>query len=787
MLLNGAKTEKSRTICGIVALLVICLVVYLPFVAMRPLLDEQFLLKWCSEAGRRVAPFSTFLGWRGFSEADMWGPATTISYKIGYLLAFGQTFFLRLQGIVLHAAAVLLLYVFSLRLFDRKLTAFIAAAFFAVYPLLPEAVEWLPARGSLLAGCLLIGSLAAFQMRSGRWLIVATVLFTMALLSSGSVWTMALLFAGYSVFEYWRRDPSAPKVDVVNDPATLIAPMVFFIIAAAYLAGTGLFWDVYQTNLVHLNLHSAADAFKNAFLPVNAAIYPRHSRHVMFLLAGLVPFTLAFAVIAFRHRQLLRTLVFLLYWLALAMVPVIGNFSLADKGEMAGFGGHLLYSAAMPVCCILALVVGSPRLLAWRPKPMLVLTCAGALFIGAFFLLHAWKLNSVYASRSRLLAKVQKSIKDLEAKTHAPYVMAYDFPQSLGVAPAYCAGNMLVFDSTTGLLACNHVPPGRLKDALRSGHYLNTVVRWNEDAVDLTPISLPAHTGPIHLDAAELVKRLEPPLALYKNAEVDSATKELKVGSNGTSGPTISFTADGFTPFNTDGVLIEARIDGKPPANSLPKIDLYWTTERALEFDRKQRHVNTTVVVNDQVYRNYFLSLRNTAWLTGAAAKSFTVGFPAGTQVFIRSIHTASIVGNAPSFNLVPETDPVAMRFFAPFFNFPVIAELGLARLKKQYTALAVSHDSSAVKNASGVSVEISMPDRVFPNPNGDEPSGVGDSTLGIIGAKGTYSIPINQFPEGGAYSLRAVAISDRQRPIGHFSDDIYCLISRPYRNAWSE
>jgi hypothetical protein len=56
---------------------------------------------------------------------------------------------------------------------------------------------------------------------------------------------------------------------------------------------------------------------------------------------------------------------------------------------------------------------------------------------------------------------------------------------------------------------------------------------------------------------------------------------------------------------------------------------------------------------------------------------------------------------------------------------------------------------------------------------------------IGISGKKGTYAIPISKFPVSGLYSLRAMAIDAQHKPIGQFSDAVYCLVTRPFRQTW--
>jgi hypothetical protein len=153
--------------------------------------------------------------------------------------------------------------------------------------------------------------------------------------------------------------------------------------------------------------------------------------------------------------------------------------------------------------------------------------------------------------------------------------------------------------------------------------------------------------------------------------------------------------------------------------------------------------------------------------------------------VGLRSISGADKAKVMPMFTAVAQP-ATGMPFNPPFFRFPTQPELGLFRIPPNADSIVVSHSCENLEGASGVMIEISMPNKVFPNENGADQSGVASSVIGIDGAKGTYGIPIAKFPVPGLYSLRAVAIDQNHRPMGNFSDDVYCLVTGKYSTGWS-
>jgi hypothetical protein len=68
--------------------------------------------------------------------------------------------------------------------------------------------------------------------------------------------------------------------------------------------------------------------------------------------------------------------------------------------------------------------------------------------------------------------------------------------------------------------------------------------------------------------------------------------------------------------------------------------------------------------------------------------------------------------------------------------------------------------------------LEISKPNQVFTNPEGDRPDPIGG--LGFESARGTQHVyrllPARQLPGWGIYQIRVIALDAQGRPIGRFS-----------------
>src|SRR5215472_19012289 len=88
-------------------------------------------------------------GWREVWRPVQTRPLTYLTCWLNYQLAGRNPAGYHAVNLVLHLAAVLLLYDVLCRLLDRR-AALVAAALFAVHPMQAEAVNYIWARGTLL-------------------------------------------------------------------------------------------------------------------------------------------------------------------------------------------------------------------------------------------------------------------------------------------------------------------------------------------------------------------------------------------------------------------------------------------------------------------------------------------------------------------------------------------------------------------------------------------------------------------------------------------------------------
>jgi hypothetical protein len=783
------------------------LLAYFPFIASPPLLDEQFLLAFVKQVGTHGVPLSALFAWRGPAPADLWGPLTPLALKIETLVLFGSLFLQRLAALSFHIVACIAFSRFVFASTSRRLLAVLAGVLAASFPLAAEAVQWLGGHGSLLAGMFVVASLVAYQAisRDWRWLLASGAFFICALLSSAAIWPLALLFPLYQVVDhYYREDggmtPAAEQPRTAATQLAVVAPLGFMLITACYIAASGLFWPLSTTAAPDFTLKTMALAVRACFFPINESLWPHYIKNyrVLYVLYGLLFVPLFFSARSSSRTR--RLLLFSLFWLVLTLVPTFGHVGV--RATM--FGSHLLYPAGFPVAALAAMLLlapmdGCPHKFrtpgARRYLPALLAAAAAFTLIG-FYLQHVWKQQNAYAAGARALKQIQRSVRLVHDKTGAPYVMARDLPGNIAIAPGYSTASMVVFDGKTRLLSSNHLSGGRLKDALRRGEWRDAALRWNSELRSLIRLDLAERQDAGQaasasaednwkLDGKQISARLMPPLEYYRTVRLDPGSGELILDSNSaTSGAAIKLSAGGLEPLGQDFLYLDARIDCPPGQTG--NIELYWVTPEQPEYDNKQRRV-VTAAVTDNRYHRYYLPLRSVGWVTGGPATAITIGFPAGARVALKELGTAPADGVMPRFDLDNTMVNAGAHYDPPFFNFPTLAQLGLLRVQPDAATIPVRFSCREIPGASAIMVEISMANRFFPNPNGREVSGVSSSTFTVEGNSGSYQISAAAFPLPGLYSIRAIALDAAHNPIGNFSDELYCLITRPYRSSWSQ
>lgn len=191
------------------ALLLLLLAAYANSFALSPLSDDFAIL-----VQARDATLSSYFGLFTHGQAGIMVRPLSLSLLLAEYNLWGQApEGYRLVNLLLHFFAALGVAVLALDLRLSPLTAWAAAALFALHPIHPESTVWIVSLITIQAGACVIWSLhfyLRFRLLSRTWhLVLALVLAAMAMLSKETGYVLPLLVVSHDLIvsepsESWR-------------------------------------------------------------------------------------------------------------------------------------------------------------------------------------------------------------------------------------------------------------------------------------------------------------------------------------------------------------------------------------------------------------------------------------------------------------------------------------------------------------------------------------------------------------------------------------------------------
>ncbi len=706
---------------AIVLVAIACFAAYLPFLNAPAHLDDQFLISWLTHLKGTQA---TFLNFAGPDKLDYWGPLTHFFFISKAIFIKKSIWLWRLSGLLIHVVTSCIVYLIVRRLpSDRAfLVALATALLFAVYPLHPEAVFWISGKASELSAMFLLSAvfcgLSAYQSKKHRslWLIGSIFLIVLALLTQ------------------------------VNLP---ISNQAF-------------------------NFQKWYQLLRNLFFPINNEIVPKYPREYRFMYFLLAPCLAGTLLALWKNKRFAISALVTFVILLLTCLPYVG-FA-CDTRSL--YGSRFLYLASFPACLFLTYLLTSFAHIGKRFKALTtVISAVFILLLCIFFLRMTWQQNSSYRAATNVLKTIQKSVSVVVAKTASPYVFIRDLPTNSSVVPPPLQYSIAALDGPTGLLSAWVVPSERLKRSLHEGNYLSTSLRWDKDFLSLLAFDLTPLTNQItELNGPAIVARMMPGLVFYRTASYDAANELLILESNSTvSGPAVRLAADGLSPIDSDFLYIDARINA-PAVTANQEVELYWTTRLYDDYNHEDRRSFTQAQVNDGQFHRYHLPLSNAGYFANGTIAAITLGFPAGSKVWIKSLGVTDGKNLRAQLSIEPSSiKPSFNPYASPYYQYPQIPDLGLAQVEG-LDELVLNYSVVNIEGANSALVEISETNKFFKNPNGSALSAACLKTMPLSAKEGQFSLKRSDLPGSGIYSIRLMATGPNAQPVGAFSDVINCL-----------
>jgi len=281
------------------------------------------------------------IGWAfGHSVEFNWHPLTMLSYMLDYQLYGLRAGGYHLTNVLLHGAAVILLF-----LMLRKMTAALwrsafVAALFAIHPLRVESVAWVAERKDVLSGVFFMLSLGAYVWYARdprRWFrfLAVVFFFALGLMSKPMLVTLPfiLLLLDYWPLNRFTAAGNGPKLTYVARRLILEKIPLFALSAAGCLVTFVTQEKIIAPLSFPLRMSNAcvscATYLWQMVYPGNlAAYYPLKEQglplwEVVLSLLVLVPIS----ALAFRWRRQRPWLLVGWLWYLVMLVPVIGLVS----------------------------------------------------------------------------------------------------------------------------------------------------------------------------------------------------------------------------------------------------------------------------------------------------------------------------------------------------------------------------------------------------------------------------------------------------------------------------
>ena len=357
------------------------------------------------------------LTWRGMaaafaeSHARNWHPLTTLSHMLD-----AELFGLTPRGhhatnVVLHTAAVLLLFLILRDMTGAFWRSALVAALFAIHPLRAESVAWIAERKDLTSGVFMMLTLGAYlgYARQPSFLRYALVLlaFVGGLMSKAMLVTVPFVLLLVDFWPLGRFAQSAPGMWRTQSSrlALLLEKLPLLALSAAASAITFFLQKrvAYQADDLPLlwRINNAATAYVTyiwrMIWPADlAAFYPHPlDRIPAWQVAGACALLIGFTALVVLWRQRRPYLLTGWFWYLGMLVPVIG---IVDVGSQASADRYTyLPQIGLSICIVWAVAELAPR---WQYRRQVFAAVAGSVIVAFSWI--AWRQAAYWRNSEAL-------------------------------------------------------------------------------------------------------------------------------------------------------------------------------------------------------------------------------------------------------------------------------------------------------------------------------------------------------------------------------------------------
>ncbi len=300
------------------------------------------------------------------------------SMVLNYWLAnHGQNIFsYHLVNLLFHLASILLLYQLFVQLKVKKVHSFILAMFFAIHPVLTQAVAWIPGRNDTLLAVFvlayLINAIKYTTIGKVQYLLYSILFLLLALFTKETAVFAAPV--ALVLLVYMLRTSFLDKRNITQYVLWVACFGIWFFARSRATVQNTAFSAQIFTDFVH-RLPLVVQYIGKIFLPVNLSVFPMQDETVYYF--GILSILFLAGIIYFNPNKNPRQIisgfaVFALFLLPALIVPAALNEQAFE---------HRLYLPIIGILLILPqTILLSPR---FTSGPLVVYACVvAALFAG---------------------------------------------------------------------------------------------------------------------------------------------------------------------------------------------------------------------------------------------------------------------------------------------------------------------------------------------------------------------------------------------------------------------
>lgn len=753
--------------------------------------DDFVHLTWLTQAVKQPE-----LIWRNFHSSWLDGTTTQFYrplisvFMVGDYLLWGLNGLgFRFTNIICHLLSACFLYLILAKLDpskskDTSWWALSSAALFALYPLHPEAVSWITGRVDTIVTTFILASFwsylawrqAAIQQRKSSlcWLVTSLVNMTLALLSKEMAITLPALFFAYEFIHARTTFSISPKSVFWRGLSALKTTACFWLLLLAYFGvrrlALGTFVGGYDDSLFFVAnmrtfLSSWIQGLRMFFIPLNKELLGSH--HILTRAWEVFLAATAFLgiVSAWQKSQLRATLVFVLLWLGLSLLPVYKIFTIASDLQ----GSRLAYLATVPLCALLTFSLLNFARPAWmkylsRLSVTCLIACAG---------LVLWVNNQAWAHAGNESNAIRADLSKLYQQLKGdPQVLLLGLPDQ--IEGAYISRNALwgmlkkpqLERDIYNCLMVNSFEPilpfGYLRQSIQDSVEQVQIFAWHTDSQKFRPLKLPTNTTSLR----QLWQAHTLPEVLRPSPQANirwQLPRGLEVtGSAGLRGrPELYLQINNRPGWSIDFIAVKVKLLDKAGAGSRVGADLLYANDLDPKFALiKRTHYDLQPQADHQTLIFPLHSLPE--WALGGQTRGFKLLLPENCHLLLESVAIVAADDIMPSVH---------------FADSGFLGSKGFVHISKSAPQQEILIRSDNVAAATATQLELTRANLFFESQNTKDASRVQLKTFHINSTNGRFQLRRDMFPAAGIYELRPWALNSRGEIQGVCGDHIVIAV----------